>query len=119
MSRSPLLRVADMVAVARQVIAWTDGCEPLAFANDEMRVAAVERDLFILGEAAKDVPDDVRAMAPHYPWRDVIRMRDFLGHGYASVEVATLLRIATEDLPRDLPTLEALLARLEAESPQG
>lgn len=117
MSRSPLLRLADMVAAGRQVIAWTHACDAQSFAEDAMRVAAVERDLFILGEAAKDVPEEVRAMAPAYPWRDVVRMRDFLAHGYASVEVATLLRIAQEDLPRDLPLLEALLARLDAELP--
>lgn len=37
-----------------------------AFDADRMRQDAIVRNLEILGEAVSRVPDDVRAMAPHF-----------------------------------------------------
>lgn len=115
MSRSAWLRVADMVDAARQVIAWTQGRTIAEFETDAMLASAVEWQLLVFGEAAKSVPRETRDAAPELNWVDVIRLRDFLAHGYAQLETATLWRIATEDLPRDLPALERLQARLAPE----
>jgi uncharacterized protein with HEPN domain len=37
----------------------------------ETAFAAVERNLFVIGEAAKDLPDDLLALAPEVDWRAV------------------------------------------------
>ncbi|HYN30863.1 MAG TPA: HepT-like ribonuclease domain-containing protein [Dermatophilaceae bacterium] len=46
----------------------------------ETAFAAVERNLFVIGEAAKDLPDDVLALAPAIDWKAVKGLRDVLGH---------------------------------------
>jgi len=52
--------------------------------------AAIEKDqllqvwflwhLQIIGEAARSLPEDVRALAPDIPWPDIVGMRDVLVH---------------------------------------
>lgn len=51
----------------------------------ETAFAAVERNLFVIGEAAKDLPDDLLALAPEIDWKAVKGLRDVLGHEYFRV----------------------------------
>lgn len=39
---------------------------------------AIIRRLEIIGEAVKQLPDDVRAKHPHIPWKQIAGMRDVL-----------------------------------------
>ncbi|MEO1443061.1 MAG: HepT-like ribonuclease domain-containing protein, partial [Chloroflexota bacterium] len=41
-----------------------------AFEADEMRVDSVLHNLMIIGEAVKQIPDDMRDHAPSVRWRD-------------------------------------------------
>ena len=112
MSRSAGLRVGDMLDAARAAFAWCDGVSAAELAADPMRLAAVEWQLLVLGEAAKAVPEDVRALAPDVNWRRIVRLRDFLAHGYASIEPDELWEVVTTHVARDLPTLERLMLEL-------
>ena len=53
-----------------------------AFIADERTQDAVMRNIEIIGEAAKGIPDEVTAGAPENAWRNVRGMRDILAHGY-------------------------------------
>jgi uncharacterized protein with HEPN domain len=52
-----------------------------AFAKDDKTVYAVIRAVEIIGEAAVDIPEDVRSKYPEIPWRDVKGMRFRGQHG--------------------------------------
>ncbi len=80
-------------------------------ANDE-KVFAVVRALEIVGEAARAIPEDVRARYPTIPWREVAGMRDKLFHAYFVVD----LKRVWETVKRDLPALrEAVMKMLQEE----
>lgn len=51
------------------------------FERDELLQVWYLRHLQILGEAARALPEDVRAMAPDVPWSKIIGMRNILVHG--------------------------------------
>jgi uncharacterized protein with HEPN domain len=59
-----------------------------AFAQDRKTVNAVVRSLEVLGEAAKCIPDDLRAKAPAVPWKYVAGTRDKLIHEYFGVHLS-------------------------------
>jgi uncharacterized protein with HEPN domain len=53
-----------------------------ALAGDELVTDAVLRNIELIGEAAKNLPDDVRAKMPDIEWRKIAGMRDWLSHVY-------------------------------------
>ena len=78
--RDPTERLRDILeAIAAIEGHLSDGRE--AFERDELLQAWFVRHLQIIGEAARGVPDDVRALAPEIEWSRIIGMRNVLVHG--------------------------------------
>jgi uncharacterized protein with HEPN domain len=69
---------------------------------------AVIRALEIIGEASKNIPDDVRDRTEKIPWKDMAGMRDILIHDYINVDVETIWLTATQKIPEIKPYLENL-----------
>ena len=50
------------------------------FVQDDKTVFAVVRAIEIIGEAVKNIPEEVRGSYPEIPWKDMAGMRDKLIH---------------------------------------
>jgi uncharacterized protein with HEPN domain len=85
------------------------------FVNNDEKVFAVIRALEIVGEAARSVPEDVRARYPEAPWREITGMRDKLIHRYYGVD----LRRVWETVQEDLPRLKVIVTRILSEVEQN
>lgn len=83
------------------------------FEGDDKTIDAVLRNLEILGEASKLVPDYVREQEPAIPWSEMAGMRDKLIHGYATVDLEIVWHTVAEEIPRLRPKLESLASDLE------
>lgn len=66
-----------------------------AFVADERTRDAVRRNLEIIGEAAKNMPEDIRAKASSVDWRKVCGMRDVLAHGYFGLDLKVVWSTAS------------------------
>ena len=53
---------------------------------DKRTFNAVIRSLEVIGEAAKNVPDEIRAKYPLVPWKEMAGMRDKVIHFYFGVD---------------------------------
>ncbi len=71
----------------------------------------------IIGEAARALPEQIRALAPEVPWPKVIGMRNILVHGYFEINADIVWETATRDLPALRPAIEGLLRTLEQQTP--
>ncbi len=69
------------------------------FSNDQKTVDAVIRNLEIIGEATKNIPEEIRNKYPNLPWREMSRMRDKLIHGYFDVIYSIIWETIQDDLP--------------------
>jgi uncharacterized protein with HEPN domain len=65
-----------------RVLAYTDGVSRDVFDERGMVFDATVRNLELLGEAANQLPDAVRAKAPEVEWRKLIGLRNILVHSY-------------------------------------
>lgn len=73
--------------------------------GDHMRLDAVLRNVEIIGEAARHIPDDVAKRYPGIDWANARAMRNILAHGYAIVS----FEIVWRTIIKDIPPLEAAL----------
>lgn len=92
---------------------FTAGLEYGQFVRDTLVVYATVRALEILDEAAKRVPDDVRAMEPAMPWRQMAGMCDVNIDKYDDVDLEEVWNVVKGQIPDLLPRFEALQRRLE------
>ncbi len=70
---------------------------------------AVIRAFEIIGEAARQIPENVREANSEIPWREIIGMRNKLTHEYFGVNTKVVWRTVQEDLPVIIPALRKLL----------
>jgi len=83
------------------------------FLADSLIQDAVVRNLEVIGEAAKRIPDDYRQVHPTIPWRSLAALRDVLIHQYEGVSLPEVWQVVEEHLPRLRTSIAALLPPLD------
>jgi len=83
---------------------FVEGMDKSSFANDLKTIYAIRKALEIIGEAAKNVPQEFKDKYPEIPWKQMAGMRDRLVHKYFGVRVDVLW----ETLQKDIPSLKSL-----------
>ncbi|QUH22436.1 DUF86 domain-containing protein [Methanobacterium alkalithermotolerans] len=72
------------------------------FINDRKTFDAVLRNLEVIGEAAKNISDQVKSSNDNINWKGMAGMRDKLIHGYFGVDP----EIVWETIKNRLPEIE-------------
>lgn len=86
MSRDWILYLEDILASCRKIRQYTKGMNVEEFKVDEKTYDAVVRNLEIIGEAAKNIPTDIRLMIPEIDWRKPAGLRDVIAHAYFGID---------------------------------
>lgn len=89
----------DIATALDAITSFLQGLDLDGFRGDIKTIYAVTRALEVAGEAAKRLPEDVRARHPGIPWRLMAGMRDRLIHGYDTVDLDILWLTITQDAP--------------------
>ena len=88
---------------------FTKGKNEADVAKDEKLSLAIVRLIEIVGEAAKNISEEIRQKQPDIPWKEIAGTRDRLVHGYFDVDLEIIGKIITKDLPDLIARLEKLI----------
>jgi len=75
---------------------------------DEVLRRACVKSLEIIGEASRNISDDLKTAHPEIPWRQMIGMRNKLVHHYFGVD----WEIVDDALKNELPEIKLKLAKI-------
>ena len=106
MPRDPKVLLDDMLDAIGRIESYTGGFKPESL-NDPRTLDAVIRNLEVLGEAAKAVPQDTRDRLAGVEWKKIAAFRDVLIHQYFGVDTS----IVADVVASKLPGIKEVLAR--------
>ena len=101
--------LCDIVEAIRDIEAFIKGMEYDQFFKDHKTLYAVIRALEIIGEAAKNISQEMRQKLPQIPWKEMAGLRDILIHHYFRIKAETVWETIKNELSRIKPILECHL----------
>ena len=97
--RDIVIFLQDIVESAEFVQSYIQGISEGEFYQSTEKQDAILHRIQIIGEAAKNIPDEHRQEWPHVPWRAIAGMRDIIVHEYFGITLSMIWKLAVEDVP--------------------
>jgi uncharacterized protein with HEPN domain len=111
MSRSMLGFLQHILNETQYLKDRLKGVTKTQFLGDETLKCAFVRSLEIIGEAAKQIPDEFRLKYHHVEWRAMAGMRDRLIHDYLGVDYDLVWDVVTTKVPPLQQEIEQIIQR--------
>jgi uncharacterized protein with HEPN domain len=86
LSRDPRLYLEDIQLACQKIVRYTRGMNIEQFRTDDRTYDAVIRNLEIIGEAARNIADEIRLAYPSVEWRAIAALRNIIAHEYFGVK---------------------------------
>lgn len=112
-SEDDLESLWDMRQALDRIQNFTTGISEIEYCENLLVQSAVERQLEILGEAARRVSREFQIAHPEVDWRNTIGLRNIIAHQYDRIEHDKIWAIVQTVLPHFLLLLAEFLPPIE------
>ena len=100
MKRDVGLFIEDIINSIINIEKFSKNLDKEKFFKDDLRQSAIIRQLEIIGEAVKNIPNSFREKYPKIDWKDIAGFRDKLSHAYFGIILERVWRVIKIDLPK-------------------
>jgi uncharacterized protein with HEPN domain len=107
--RPVVLYLQDIADAGHAIRSYVSGLSFDDFIRDRMRQSAVIREFEVIGEAVGRLPDNLKALHPDIPWREIKDFRNLLIHGYFGVDLWIVWNTIEQELPALLAAVDERL----------
>jgi len=101
----------DMREAAKEIVEFVGNTRFEDFAANKILCRATERQLEIIGEAARNLTPGFQQKHPAIPFRQIIGLRNIIAHEYGEIQIERVYRVAVERIPELLKQLNAILGQ--------
>ena len=98
----------DILTSIDRISEYTQAYDLAAFKRDYKTVDAVIRNFEIIGEAAKNIPDEIKEQHPEVPWNEMYSLRNRISHAYFGIDYEIIWDIIANYLPENRSQIEKI-----------
>ncbi|MFZ4474775.1 MAG: DUF86 domain-containing protein [Saprospiraceae bacterium] len=112
MKKDPVIYLEHILDAMNAILRFTNEMQAQAFYEDDLVQSAVIRKFEVIGEAAKRIPEEFKAVNPEIPWKQMAGFRDVLIHNYDDLNMETIWETVDAYLPSAVKQIEKILNKL-------
>ena len=102
MKRDVMLFIGDILESIEAIEEFSKDINKEELNSNRLKRNAIVREIEIIGEAVKNIPDNLKEKYPEIPWKKIAGLRDIIIHTYFNID----LDITWEIIKKDIPILE-------------
>lgn len=99
MKKDPLIFIKHIKESIMNIESFSKNLSKKAFIKNRLKQSAIIREIEIIGEAVKNIPNSFRKKYPKIPWSKIAGARDKIIHHYFGLDLDTVWEIIEKDLP--------------------
>ena len=112
-SRHDRLYLYDIIECCDRVAEYINGVREEDYQVNPMLRDALVRNIEVVGEAVKNLSQEITDAHPNIAWSQIARMRDKIAHHYFRINLDVVWKTATDDLPALRPQIAVIYENLE------
>lgn len=112
MKKDDNLYLIHILDATVKIESYLQGVNKEVYDSNTMIQDAIIRQLEVIGEATKNISNEMRDSKPNIPWQDMAGMRDKLIHHYFGVDIGQVWLTANTDIPPLKNEIQSLLDSL-------
>ena len=101
----------DMQLAMSRIAEYVQGYDFKRFKKDFKTVDAVIRNFEIIGEASRNLDDNIKIKYPEVPWKEMYYLRNRVSHEYFGVDYEIIWDVAVNALPANKLQIDTILIR--------
>jgi len=99
----------DLLLAMNRIGEYIEGLSFIDFKTDYRTVDAVIRNFEIIGEVAKNLPDELKEKYSEVPWAEMYLLRNKVSHEYFGIDYEIIWDVASNYLPDNKKQIENIL----------
>jgi uncharacterized protein with HEPN domain len=113
--REFILYLEDMLQSMERINEYLGNLDFRKFKINYLVVDAIIRNFEIIGEASKNIPNDIQKKYPNIPWRKMYGLRNLIAHEYFGIDYEMIWEIAKNNLPQNRDDLKIMIEKEKAQ----
>lgn len=99
----------DLVLAMAKIEMYIENLNFDEFQNDSKTIDAVIRNFEVIGEASKNLPEEIKNKYADVPWAEMYALRNKVSHEYFGVDNDIIWDVASNYLPNNKLQIERII----------